>query len=121
MRPKTKPSRSGTPTMHNAERGRPMVMLTLSPEGLAELDAQRGAQSRGVYVELLLRVVRNVPLRMPDLDEPLPVEPPHLGKGKAAAKPTKEVKEGLHAKRSRDRDQAPKEGPREPRIRVSHR
>jgi hypothetical protein len=49
-----KKSRSGTPTTLNADRGRPMVTLTLSPEGLYELDRQRGTQPRGAYVESLL-------------------------------------------------------------------
>ena len=56
--------RSGTPTTSNAQRGRPMVTITLAPAGLAELDTQRLAGfaqlpgrrplSRGEYVELLL-------------------------------------------------------------------
>lgn len=41
-------------TMPNAERGRPMVTLTLSVDGKAELDRQRGETSRGAYIEQLL-------------------------------------------------------------------
>jgi hypothetical protein len=52
------PSRSGTPTTPNDRRGRPMVTITLSPEGLAELDKRRGDVPRGTFVEWLLS---NVP------------------------------------------------------------
>jgi len=55
-----KPKRPGS-TMLNAQRGRPMVTLTLSPWGLTELDAQRGELSRGAYLELLLDRVRTEP------------------------------------------------------------
>jgi hypothetical protein len=53
-------SRSGTPTMPNAKRTRPMVTLTLSPEALARLDtiaSQRG-QTRSGAVEALIRNAR---------------------------------------------------------------
>lgn len=38
----------------NDRRGRPMVTITLSRDGLAELDRQRGNQPRGPYVEALI-------------------------------------------------------------------
>lgn len=41
-------------TMPNAERGRPMRTITMSPEGWAELERQRGATPRGAYIEQLL-------------------------------------------------------------------
>jgi predicted transcriptional regulator len=53
-------TRSGTPTMPNERRKRPMVTLTLSPEALARLDAlaaERG-QTRSGAVEQLVRNAR---------------------------------------------------------------
>lgn len=38
----------------NARRKRPMVMITISPEGLEALDRLRGAEPRGAYIEALL-------------------------------------------------------------------
>ena len=55
--------RSGTPTTANAQRGRPMVTITLSPAGLAELDFRREGSSRGEYIELLLKVAALVPTK----------------------------------------------------------
>ncbi len=52
--------RSGTPTLTNEKRSRPMVMITLSPEALTRLDAiasERG-QSRSGAVEALVRNAR---------------------------------------------------------------
>ena len=57
--------RSGTPTLTNEKRTRPMVTITLSPEALARLDAiasERG-QTRSGAVEAL---VRNARLRESD-------------------------------------------------------
>jgi hypothetical protein len=57
---KKKPKRkttSGTPTTPNEQRHRPNVAVTMSREGLAELDA-RAAQAglgRGAFIEQLLR------------------------------------------------------------------
>lgn len=42
-------------TMPNTERGRPMVTITLSIEGKAELDRQRHDMPRGAYIEQLLQ------------------------------------------------------------------
>lgn len=55
-KPKKRVRQSPDPwaTMPNAERGRPMVTLTMSHEGLAELERQRGVTPRGAYVEQLL-------------------------------------------------------------------
>jgi len=52
--------RSGTPTLTNDRRKRPMVTLTLSPEALARLDALAEArgQSRSGAVEQLVRNAR---------------------------------------------------------------
>jgi hypothetical protein len=41
--------------MPNEERGRPMMTITMSPEGKAELDRMRGVTSRGAYIEQLLQ------------------------------------------------------------------
>lgn len=41
-------------TMTNDRRGRPMITVTLSPEGIEELDRQRGKAARGAYIEVLL-------------------------------------------------------------------
>jgi hypothetical protein len=49
-------SRSGTPTTLNADRKRPMVTITLSPEALAKLNsiALARGQSRSGAVEALI-------------------------------------------------------------------
>ncbi len=49
------PSTAEWATMPNAAPGRPMVTLTMSPEGLAELDRMRGDTPRGAYVEQLVQ------------------------------------------------------------------
>lgn len=49
------PSTEDWATMANEERGRPMVTLTMSPEGKAELDRMRGDTPRGAYIEQLLQ------------------------------------------------------------------
>jgi hypothetical protein len=49
------PSTEDWATMPNEERGRPMMTITLSPEGKAELDRMRGKMSRGAYIEQLLQ------------------------------------------------------------------
>jgi hypothetical protein len=48
------PSTADWATTPNEERKRPMVTLTFSPEGLAELDRMRGDTPRGAYIEQLL-------------------------------------------------------------------
>ena len=48
------PSTAEWATMTNEERGRPMVTLTMSTEGKAELDRMRGKMPRGEFVEKLL-------------------------------------------------------------------
>lgn len=58
-----------TNTKTNAHRGRPMVTITLSPAGLAELDRRRLAEflnlpgtrplGRGEYIEMLLDTTGN--------------------------------------------------------------
>jgi len=48
--------RSGTPTTPNASRGRKMVTITVSPDGLAELDFRREGTPRGAFIEWLLEV-----------------------------------------------------------------
>jgi hypothetical protein len=53
------PSTATWATMPNAERGRPMVTMTMSAEGLAELDRRRGATPRGTFVEQLLERKRS--------------------------------------------------------------
>lgn len=50
----TRPKKDPWATTPNTRRKRPMVMITISPDGLAELDAQRGDKSRGKYVEAML-------------------------------------------------------------------
>lgn len=49
------PSTETWATMPNEERGRPMMTITMSPEGKAELDRMRGSTSRGAYIEQLLQ------------------------------------------------------------------
>lgn len=49
------PSTEDWATMPNEDRGRPMVTITMSPEGKAELDRMRGVTSRGAYIEQLLQ------------------------------------------------------------------
>lgn len=41
-------------TTPNTRRKRPMVTITLSPEGLARLDRLRGSSARGAYIEGVL-------------------------------------------------------------------
>jgi hypothetical protein len=53
------PSTATWATMPNAERGRPMVTMTMSADGLAELDRRRGATPRGAFVEQLLQKKRS--------------------------------------------------------------
>lgn len=47
------PSTADWATMPNEERKRPMVTITMSPEGLADLDRMRGETARGAYIEQL--------------------------------------------------------------------
>jgi hypothetical protein len=52
------PSTATWATMPNDERKRPMVTMTMSAEGLAELDRRRGDTPRGAYIEQLLEKKR---------------------------------------------------------------
>jgi len=61
-------SRSGTPTTHNRDRKRPMIMLTLAPETIARLDAIARArgQTRSGAVEAMVRRARIEKAAAPD-------------------------------------------------------
>jgi predicted transcriptional regulator len=53
-------TRSGTPTLTNDKRTRPMITITLSPEAIARLDeiAEARGTSRSGAVEQLIRRAR---------------------------------------------------------------